>query len=168
MALIEAKCGVSLWSRQALGNPNFPVAAEETTVDIVVVSMLEMGFAEGELATLDTIYDRAKQLGLEICPVETAPQLRLQFLDQPDYTIEARLGAFFIASEPFILTREGFPKIFSVARDDKFPHSETGIGLWLIANGTINVGDEGPDRLFNASAPEGVEHGGRFAFVIRK
>ena len=167
-ALIEAKCGVSLWSRQALGNPDFPVAAEEITVDIVVVSMLEMGFAEDELATLDTIYDRAKQMGLETCPVETAPQLRLQFLDQPDYTIEARLGAFFVASEPFVLTREGLPKIFSVARDDKFPHPETGIGLWLIANGTINIGDEHPDRLFNASAPEGVEHGGRFAFVIPK
>ena len=167
-ALLEEKCGVSLWSRQALGNQDFPVVAEEITVDIVVVSMLEMGFTESELATLDTIYDRAKQMGLETCPVETAPQLRLQFLDQPDYTIEARLGAFFVASEPFVLTREGLPKIFSVARDDKYSHPETGIGLWLIANGTINVGDERPDRLFNASAPEGVEHGGRFAFIIPK
>ena len=168
-ALLEEKCSVSLWSRQALANPNFPVVAEETTVDIVVVSMLEMGFAEGELATLDTIYDRAKQMGLETCPVETAAQLRLQFLDQPDYTTEARLGAFFVASEPFFLTLEGFPKIFSVARDDKFPHRETGIGLWLIANGTVETRDtELPDRLFNASAPEGVEHGGRFAFVIPK
>ena len=108
-------------------------------------------------------------MGLETCPVETAAQLRLQFLEQPDYTTEARLGAFFVASEPFVLTREGLPKIFSVARDDKYPHSETGIGLWLIANGTANVGDvENPDRLFNASAPEGVEHGGRFAFIIPK
>ena len=84
--LIEEKCIVSAWSIQALGNPDFPVVAEETTVDIVVVSMLEMGFAEGEFATLDTIYDRAKQMGLETCPVETAAQLRLQFLDQPDWT----------------------------------------------------------------------------------
>ncbi len=167
--LIEEKCSVSLWSIQALANPDFPVVTEEITVDIVVVSMLEMGFAQGERASLDTIYNRAKQLGLETCPVETAPQLRLQFLDQPDYTVEARLGAFFVASEPFVLTREGFPKIFSITRDDKFPHPETGIGLWLIANGTIETRDiELPDRLFNASAPEGVEHGGRFAFVIPK
>ena len=79
--LLEEKCLVSLWSRQVLENPNFPVVATEITVDIVVVSMLEMGFAEGELATLDTIYDRAKQMGLETCPVEIAPQLRLQFLN---------------------------------------------------------------------------------------
>lgn len=168
-ALLEEKCRVSLWSTQALENPDFPVVTEEIAVDIVVVSMLEMGFAEGELATLDTIYNRAKQMGLETCPVGTAAQLRLQFLDQPDYATGERLGEFFVASEPFVLTREGLPKIFSVVRDDRFPHPETGIGLWLIANGTIEAGDaELPGRLFNASDPDGIDHGGRFAFVIPK
>ena len=168
-ALIEEKCRISLWSTQALENPDFPVAAEGITVEIVVVSMLEMGFAEGELATLDTIYDRAKQMGFETCPVGTAAQLRLQFLDQPDYKTGERLGEFFVASEPFVLTREGLPKIFSVVRDDRYPHPETGIGLWLIANGTIEAGDaELPGRLFNASDPDGIDHGGRFAFVISK
>ena len=164
--LIEEKCEVSLWSRQALGNPDFPVVAEEITVDIVVVSMLEMGFAEGELVTLDTIYDRAKQMGLEICPIETAAQLRLQFRDQPDWRTVERLGDFFVASEPFVLTREGLPKIFSIVRDDNFSQFENGIGLWLIANGTVNVGDEElPDRLFKASDPEEID---RFAFVVPK
>ena len=167
--LLEEKCRVSFWSTQALENPDFPVAAEEMTVDIVVISMLEMGFAEGELATLDTIYNRAKQMGLETCPVETAAQIRLQFRDQPDYATGERLGEFFVGSEPFILTREGFPKIFSVVRDDSFPHPETDIGLWLIANGTVEAGDEEhPGRLFNASDPDGLDHGGRFAFIIPK
>ena len=58
--LIEEKCRVSTWSMQALENPDFPVVSEKITVDIVVVSMLEMGFAEGEFATLETIYDRAR------------------------------------------------------------------------------------------------------------
>ena len=164
--LIEEKCRVSLWSTQALENPDFPVAAAEITVDIVVVSMLEMGFAEGELATLDTIYDRAKQMGLETCPVETATQLRLQFRDQPDWTTGKRLGDFFVASEPFVLTREGLPKIFSVARDDRYPHPETGTGLWLVSNGTAEAGDEElPDRLFKASDPEEID---RFAFIVPK
>ncbi|MDE0467167.1 MAG: RNA polymerase sigma factor [Candidatus Poribacteria bacterium] len=167
-ALIKEKCQISLWSMQALGNPNFPVVAEETTVDIVVVSMLEMGFAAGELATLDTIYDRAKQMGLETCPVETAAQLRLSFLDQQHYATVGRLGKFFVASEPFVLTPDGFPKIFSVVRGDIFPHPEIGIGLWLIANGTVEAEDaERPGRLFNASN-EDRDHGGRFAFVVQK
>ena len=174
--LIKEKCLVSAWSKQALENPDFPVVAAEITVDIVVVSMLEMGFAEGEFATLDTIYNRAKQIGLETCPVETAAQLRLQFLDQPDWTTGERLGEFFVGSEPFVLTDDGFPKIFSVIRDDESviqddesPHVETDIGLWLIANGTIEAEAVGhPDRLFNASDPVGTDLGGRFAFVIPK
>ena len=167
--LIEEKCRISLWSRQALENPDFPVAAEEMTVDIVVVSMPEMGFAAGEFATLDTIYDRAKQMGFETCPVETAVQLRLQLLDQPDWATGERLSDFFVASEPFALTRDGLPKIFSVVRDDRYPHLETGIGLWLISNGTVDpANEEHPDRLFNASDPEGLDLGGRFAFVIPK
>ncbi len=76
---------------------------------------------------------------------------------------------FFVASEPFVLTREGFPKIFSVVSDDRYPHPDTDIGLWLIANGTLNAGDaEHPDRLFNASDPEERDHRGRFAFVLPK
>ncbi len=167
--LIEEKCRVSLWSIQALENPAFRVVASERTVDIVVVSMLELGFAEGELATLDTIYARARQMGLETCPIEVAPQLRLQFRDQPDYSTGDRLGEFFVASDPFVLTREGLPKIFSVGRDDDFPHPETGIGLWLLCNGTVDaVNVEQPDRLFNASDPEGRDYGSRFAFVLPK
>ena len=166
-ALLEEKCLVSIWSRQALEHPDFTVMSEEIMVDIVVVSMLELGFAEGELATLDTIYQRAKQMGLEACPVEIAPQLRLQFLNQPDWVTGERLGEFFVASEPFILTREGIPKIFSVVRDDRYPHPDTGRGLWLIANGTFDPGNvEHPNRLFNASGTGEFEHGGRFAFVL--
>ena len=165
VALLEGQCEVSQWSRQALGNPSFPVVAAETTVDIVVVSMLELGFAADEFATIDAIYARAKQMGFEACPVETAPQLRLQFLDQPNWSTGARLGSFFVASEPFVLTHEGFPKIFSVLRDDDFPHPETGIGLWLILNGTLDSETEGhPGRLFNAS--DSNDHDGRFAFVL--
>ena len=115
------------------------------------------------------LYDRAKQMGLETCPVETVVQLRLQFLDQPDWTTGERLGEFFVMSEPFVLTRDGFPKIFSVVRDDGFPHLETGMGLWLISNNTFDVRDwRHPERLFNASDPQEVDHGGRFAFVIPK
>ena len=168
--LIEEKCRVSVWSRQALENPAFPVAAEKITVDIIVVSMLEMGFAEDTFATVDTIYNRAKQMGLETCPVETAVQLRLQFLDQSDWRTGERLSDFFVASEPFILTRDGFPKIFSVIRADESPHRDTGIGLWLVSEGTVDAETEKhADRLFDASDPVGgIDRGGRFAFVIPK
>ena len=167
--LLEEKILVSHWSREVLENPDFPVTAAEITVDIVVVSMQELDFAEDEFATLDTIYGRAKQMGLETCPVGLAPLLRLHLLNQPDYRTGKRLSEFFVASEPFVLTREGLPKIFSVVRDDQCPHPETGIGLWLISNGTIEAGDaELPGRQFSASDPYENHHKGRFAFVIPK
>ena len=167
--LFEKKCRVSRWSTEALRNPDFPVVAAEIPVDIVVVSMRELGFAAGEVAPLDTIYDRAEQLGLETCPVETGPQLRLQFRDQPDWATRERLSEFFVASEPFVLTADGLPKIFSVGRDDRFPNPEAGIDLWLISNDTVDAEDkEHPDRLFNASDPDGTDYGGRFAFILRK
>lgn len=168
-SLFEEKCLVSRWSVRILDNADFPVVAAETTVDIVVVSLLEMGFAADKFVTLETIYDRAKELGLETCPVETAAQLRLQFLNQPDYKTGDRLSEFFVASEPFVLMREGIPQIFSVVRDDRYPHNETGVGLWLIANNTAHVGDwELTDRLFSPSDIKDIDHEGRFAFVIPK
>ncbi len=169
-ALREEKIKISGWSEQILENPDFPVVASEMTVEIVVVSMLELGFAEGELASVATIYDRARQMGLETCPAETAAQLRLQFQDQPDWTTEDRLSGFFVASEPLVLTREGLPKIFSVVSDDKYAPPDTGLILWLIANGTVDpsIDAEDPSRLFNASDPEGRDLRGCFAFVLPK
>ncbi len=168
-ALLEEKYSVSRWSRDALENPDFPVVAAGVTFDVVVVSMQELGFAEDAFATLDTIYGSAKQMGLETCPVGLAPLLRLHLLNQPDYRTGKRLSEFFVASEPFVLTREGFPKIFSIVRDDRHSQFKTGIGLWLISNGTVEAGDtELPGRLFSASDPWGYDHKGRFAFVIPK
>ena len=76
----------------------------------------------------------------------------------------------FSASEPFVLTRDGFPKIFCLAADGRYPHSETGIGLWLVSEGTVDAETEKhADRLFDASDPVGgIDRGGRFAFVIPK
>ncbi len=49
------------------------------------------------------------------------------------------------------------------------PHPETDIGLWLISNDIVNAGNKAlPDRLFNASDPDGDDYGGRFAFIIPK
>lgn len=66
-----------------LGKPAFVVAVEEETkLDLVVVSVAELGFKNG--ATLEQIYARAKALGLDLCSAEVGPQLRLQYQNQPN------------------------------------------------------------------------------------
>jgi len=65
-----------------LNQPAFTVATEETEVELVVASVAELGFKDG--AEYSVICERAKQLDLELCPAEVGPQLRLQYLDQPN------------------------------------------------------------------------------------
>jgi hypothetical protein len=69
------------WGDDILGKPAFTASSEETEVNLVVASVAELGFKDG--ATREDIYKRAQELGLELCPPEVGPQLRLQYKDQP-------------------------------------------------------------------------------------
>lgn len=91
-ALKKADCNIGDWGNNILGKPAFKVAEAETEVELVVVSNAELGFENG--ATVKETYARAKELGLELCPNEVGPQLRLQYKDQP------KGGWLLIAMEP--------------------------------------------------------------------
>ncbi len=73
---------IGTYANDILGKPAFKVSETETEVDLVNVSVGELGFKEG--ATNAQIFERAKELGLELCPNEVGPQLRLQYVDQPN------------------------------------------------------------------------------------
>jgi hypothetical protein len=66
---------------EILGRPGFLFSNTKTDVDLVVVSVSELGF--DSRTSLGDIYRRARELGLELCPAEVAPLLRLQYLNQP-------------------------------------------------------------------------------------
>ena len=57
------------------------VSETEKEVALVLTTPAGLGFAKG--AKLRQIYRKALQLGLELCPAEVGPQLRLQYFDQP-------------------------------------------------------------------------------------
>ena len=80
-AIKNAEMRISDWANDIIGKPEFVVIAGEMEVDLVKVTVGELGFKDG--ARRDQIYDRVKELGLEICPPEVGPQLRLQYKDQP-------------------------------------------------------------------------------------
>ena len=105
---------LSDWASDILGKSAFTVATEETEVDLVMVTVGELGFKKG--ARRDQIYDRAKQLALELCPAEVGPQLRLQYQDQPN-------GEWILVAMEPILDSDGDPDVFRVGRRDS--------GLWL-------------------------------------
>ncbi len=74
------KIGVS--ADEILGRPAFPYAMTKTDVELVVLSAAELGVVEWE-TSLSNVYKRARQVGLELCPAEVGPQLRLEYRNQP-------------------------------------------------------------------------------------
>ena len=125
------------WTNDILGKPAFSVASKEMEVDLVNVSVAELGFAND--ASRKEIYDRAIELGLELCPAEVGPQLRLQYKDQ------SHSEWLVIAMEP-IVASDGGLLVFRVDHD--------GGGVWLYSHGGH------PGRVWGA--------GSRFLFVLRK
>ena len=81
-ALDAADCGVGDLVQQLLSRSSFPLSATKATVDLVALSVVELGL-QNETAALAEIYARAKELGFRLAAAEVGPQLRLQYFDQP-------------------------------------------------------------------------------------
>jgi hypothetical protein len=114
-ALDAAGCGIGGLAEEILARPAFTVGTTKTTVELFAVSAAELGF-QTDTTPLADIYARAQQLGFGLAAAEVAPQLRLQYFDQP-------MGEFLIGMEP-IKTWKGEPVILTVANG--------GAGLVLI------------------------------------
>ncbi len=139
MALNKANCQIGHWANDILGQPAFTasVIVSEAPVNLVIASVAELGFKNG--ATCLDIYNRAKKLGLELCPAEVGPQLRLQYVDQP-------LNEWLIIAIEPISDSDGGLRVFGVDRSDD--------GLWLSSH-------DGSPRIF-------WDDDRRFVFVSRK
>jgi hypothetical protein len=79
---------------EILGRPAFPFIKQPVELDLVALSVFELGFGDQDArndvelgasveVSLRDIYGRAVSLGFELCPAEVGPALRLQYLDQP-------------------------------------------------------------------------------------
>jgi len=91
---------------EILGRPGFPYGTMKTDLELVLISAADLG-VETESSLAD-VYRRARRAGLQRCPAEVGPQLRLDYRDQ-------RLGeALTIAMEP-IATYNGEPTILALA-----------------------------------------------------
>jgi len=104
-----------------LSSDAFMVSKKERFVELVVMSMFKLGVDSS--ARYSDIIKKAKAMGLDLCPAEVGPQLRLQYKQQPYGENLA------IAMEPITNLR----RIFRVVHDDGW--------LWLIGS------TPGPDGL---------------------
>ncbi len=86
------------------------VAKTPAEVDLVLITVAELGFKAG--AHRGAIYARALELGLQLCPAEVGPALRLATKDSP---------WILVGMEP-ITDSVGDPQVFFVGtdRDDRW------------------------------------------------
>lgn len=134
-ALEESGAGIGTWGEDVLNK--IELSQSKQSLGLVVLSVKELGFPDG--AQLQDIYRAANSQGLDRCPAEVGPQLRLQYSDQPE-------GEWLVVAMEPIKRFDGALGLFLVGRG--------GVGRWLRA------GDGGPGDFWVAAA--------RFVFVRRK
>jgi hypothetical protein len=128
--LKKAECGVSIWGEKILKSLNSETSEIEEEIDLVNISVGELGFTKAEL--LVNIYKRALIFGLKLCPPEVGPQLRLQYTNQPH-------GEYLLIAMQPCKCFDGDELVFSVESSGFNNHN------WLNAN----YGS--PDASYNKS-----------------
>jgi len=140
-ALDAAGCRIGDLAGEILARPAFTVSATKTNVELIAVSVAELGF-QTDTASLADIYARARQLGFGLAAAEVAPQLRLQYFDQP-------IGEFLVVGMEPVKTWAGDPVILTVANG--------GAGLLLIGqDGSADAEISAVSRILFVRANEAL------------
>lgn len=113
-ALKAKGVNISDFAKDILYHKDFQTLTQPEDINLVRLTVNDLGFPNG--ATTKEIFDKAKELGLELCPPEVGPQKRLNDVDQPLY------DWYRIAMKP-ITDRDGDPRVVDVGRSVD--------GLWL-------------------------------------
>ncbi|MDO8584239.1 MAG: hypothetical protein Q7R83_03625, partial [bacterium] len=100
---------------QMMQNKDFQTAKKVERNDLVRLSVQDL-FHDQQAHTTDEVYKRAEKFGLELCPAEVGPHLRLKLADQPT-------GDWFYIAMKQIAVADGRPYVFRVGR--------RGDGSWL-------------------------------------
>ncbi|OGC67923.1 hypothetical protein A2450_01855 [candidate division WWE3 bacterium RIFOXYC2_FULL_40_11] len=107
-ALEQAGISIGTWASDILDKVK-PAKAKKT-VKLVVLSVGELGFPEDATATYTDICKAACAQGLDLCEAEVGPQLRLQYLDQPE-------GEALVVAMPPLVASDGDLLVSLVKRD---------------------------------------------------
>ena len=111
-ALEAARVRVGDMADEILGRPAFPYSRMPIAVDLLVLTPGDLGFTRE--TPLEDIERRAAQLGLDLCPAEVGPLVRLSYVDQP-------VGEFLrIAMKP-VATWRGTPVTLTIANGGTGP-----------------------------------------------
>lgn len=107
------KCSVPIFkisqsAVDALESSDFKVSKEETEIELVKMSLKDLGLKDG--AQLSEVLNNGLKDGRALCPAEVGPQLRLQYEDQP---AEEHL----IVAMKSVVDHQDFPLLFGIEND---------------------------------------------------
>jgi hypothetical protein len=102
------------YAERLFADDRFTTSEASTLLTTVEVTVGDLGFPKG--TTTEPLFQRARDLGLELCPLELGPCLRLQYLDQPE-------GFWITIASQKISPEDGYPNGFYLRRRED--------GLWL-------------------------------------
>ena len=109
-----AGINISDYAKSMLNNREFVPGKNPEEATLIRLTVADLGFKSS--ATTDQIYERAQNLGLELCPADTGPNYRLKYRNQP-------LNEGIYMGMKQITDSDGYPSVFKLwCRGD---------GLWL-------------------------------------
>lgn len=107
---------INKFGETLLRDERFTTSETKYSLKTVELSVKDLGFPKG--ATMSQIFRQAGELGLNLCPLELGPYLRLTYFDQPESDKkrdsqkgDAPSGSITIASE-IVSVDDEFPKGF--------------------------------------------------------
>ncbi|NCU44359.1 hypothetical protein EOM71_01635 [Candidatus Falkowbacteria bacterium] len=130
----EEKIYISSHARSMINNPEFVAVEKPELVDLVRLKASDLGFSRAR--TFNDIYMKAAELGLELCPPEVGPQLRLNY-DQVFKREQPKGEWFYIGMKP-VSDSDGDPRVF---RLDRYRDGER----WLGDRWAVPVDPWGPE-----------------------
>jgi hypothetical protein len=130
------------YAESMMRNRDFTVSKKPEQIELVHLKVRDLGFAQNP--TTNELYAKAKELGLELCPAETGPHLRLKYEDV--FKREQPISEYLRVAMKQIADSDGYPGVFGVDRDDD--------GFWLYNDW--------------AEPANGWDLGSEFVFRLRK
>lgn len=112
--LREAGINVTSYTEDLMRSPDFTTLPSPQMLGSVRLRVADLGLRK--YPTTDEIYQKAQELGLELCPAEVGPYLRLKDTKQP-------LGGWYFIGMKQVAGRSGDSSVFGLGCDED--------GLWL-------------------------------------
>jgi hypothetical protein len=100
----DQKIYISSYAQDFMNSEDFQVSSKSEQLNLVRLTVEGMGLRGG--ATTEQIYKRAEELGLELCPPEAGPLLRLEYSG----------GDWMLIAMKQIIDRDGCPSVFALGR----------------------------------------------------